>query len=103
MQSHRNPLAPQAPSSRPAWLDTSDTPFAQLSRQLRARFVAELGTELPAHRIDLALHEAGAQAVQTGQPELWLPELAREKVHEAATWFARQRRILTRSAISFAA
>lgn len=91
------------PAGVPDWMDHSDTPLAQLVRQLRVNLTREVRGGLPPHRVELALQEACAHASMTANPELWLPELAREKSGEAHRWWRRQQEIRTRSALSFPA
>jgi len=102
MQSNRNRRTQLSPGV-PDWMDNSDTPLAHLVRQLRVTLNREIRGELPAHRVELALHEAAAHASMTANPELWLPELAREKAGDAHRWRVRQQEIRARSAISFSA
>jgi hypothetical protein len=87
----------------PDWMDNSDTSLARLVRQLRVSLAHEGLGGLPQHHVDLVLHEATAHAGMTSHPELWLPELAREKANEARHWWVRQQEIRARSAISFSA
>lgn len=64
--------------------------FLQELNQNLARSLASQFTQIPGVRIAQALTEAEALAYQTPFPHFLLPELAEEKVREAARWATRQ-------------
>lgn len=74
-----------------------------LMANLRSLFLRELKVPLPRQRIELVLREAAAHSALTETPELWFPELAREKLAEAEAWAVRQQQLRGAPPISFAA
>jgi len=61
---------------------------AKLGETIRTKFSA-LWERRP-HLLHLAVTEAAALAEHTGYPQLFLPDLALEKVEAAAAWHSRQ-------------
>ena len=67
---------------------------ARLGRQFLAELAGEYKSSLPGQWLEGALAEAEAVAWSTPFPLLFLPELAREKAHNARQWAERQQEIL---------
>jgi hypothetical protein len=80
-----------------------DTRLRDLARRIAADLSARHARVLPPSFVRKAVGDAEALAATTGAAELVLPELAREKVDQARSWYSRQQEILERSAFSFSA
>jgi hypothetical protein len=80
-----------------------DTRLRDLAARIAADLSARHARALPPSFVRKAVGDAEALAATTGAAELVLPELAREKVDQARSWYSRQQEILERSAFSFSA
>jgi hypothetical protein len=65
-----------------------------MGKQFLAELAGEYKSSLPGQWLERAFADAEAVAWSTPYPLLFLPELAREKVHNVRRWAERQQQIL---------
>jgi hypothetical protein len=90
-------LAPQALTTE-ASLALKDFKLALFNE-----FAGAEGESLPPHLVARALNEAEALAALTGEPRLFLPTLAAERLQILRRWWRRQQALLDNESLSFAA